>query len=127
MRGSWLTATSMAARLPPANTHTWAVVRRPLGRCRPAVRGLAASMRLSMMRLRAMASDRAPTMASRIQPSVDHGGTELVAMRAPAKANGRANTVCWKRTMPSSAGIMARPDAGCAAGVWLLTGPMLGR
>ena len=49
-------------RRPPAATESW-----PLGSSRPAVRGLRASIPASIRRLSAIASDRAPTIASVIQ------------------------------------------------------------
>ena len=58
-----------------------------------------------------MASDRAPTMASRIHPSTPTGGHALRAISAPANANGSANTVCWNRTSPRSAGTTCAPVA----------------
>src|SRR5262249_52060468 len=73
---------------------------RPDGSARPAVRGLAASMWRSAIRLNAIAADLAPTMASMIQRSFStqnpagRGPTSRAASVAPRKANGSANRVC---------------------------------
>ena len=66
----------------------------PAGRARPAVRGLAASIRRSTSRLNAIAALRAPTMATTIQKTVRHEGHPPAASSIPRKANGRANSVC---------------------------------
>jgi hypothetical protein len=47
---------------------------RPAGMARVRVRGLAASSSASAQRLKAMAQERAATMATRIQPSVRQAG-----------------------------------------------------
>src|SRR6185436_11255901 len=67
---------------------------RPAGRARPAVRGLAASIRRSTRRLNPMAALRAPTMAATIQSTVHHAGHPPAARTMPRNANGRANSVC---------------------------------
>ena len=51
------------------NTATATGVSNPAGRCRPAVRGLAASMSRSTNRLNAMAALRAKTMQSKMPPN----------------------------------------------------------
>src|SRR6266567_6050765 len=46
------------------------------------------------MRLKAMAVERAPTIATVIQTSCNADGTPPAANTAPRKANGNANSVC---------------------------------
>ena len=66
-----------------ANTITCERVSRPAGRSRPAVRGLRASMAASTRRLIAMANERAPTMATVIQPMFAMPGQPSTARIAP--------------------------------------------
>src|SRR5262249_17999922 len=72
----------------------------PDGSARPAVRGLAASIRRSAILLNAIAADLAPTIASVIQiifSTQNHTGLGPIsraASVAPRKANGSANRVC---------------------------------
>ena len=57
----------------------------PAGRWRMRVRGLRASISASIRRLKAMAAERAPTMATTIQPIFDHAA----GARSPDCANGQ--------------------------------------
>ncbi len=59
-----------------------------------AVRGLAASMRASAMRLKAMAAERAETMHKTIQPSLAAAGMPPAASMAAQRANGSAKMEC---------------------------------
>ena len=80
----------------------------PRGRCRVAVRGLAASIVRSTSRLKAMAAVRAATMQRRIPaagrsqpngPDASPGSMpRRAASRAALTANGSANTVWLNRT-----------------------------
>jgi hypothetical protein len=72
-------------------------------------------MSASMMRLSAIASDRAPIIASRIQPSTAAGGISMRARTAAAKANGSAKIVWENRTNDSRAGTSPSPAARGAA------------
>ena len=67
---------------------------RPAGSSRPAVRGLRASISASISRFSAIASDRAPTIATVIQTRSCALGTASTARNAPTYANGSAKTVC---------------------------------
>src|SRR5581483_5118873 len=66
----------------------------PAGIARMAVRGFAASIRASAMRLKAMAADRAEIMQSTIQPSLAAVGMPPAASMAAHKANGSAKIEC---------------------------------
>src|SRR6266542_2079070 len=68
--------------------------KRPVGRARLEVRGLRASYSRSTMRLKAMAVERAPTIATVIQRICFGEGNPLAASTAPRKANGNAKSVC---------------------------------
>ena len=73
----------------------------PAGKWRLAVRGFNASNLRSAMRLNAMAQVRAQTMAARISPKILQPGQPRLSRAATAiaaSANGRAKTVCGKRT-----------------------------
>ena len=70
----------------------------PAGMSRAAVRGFAASIARSAMRLKAIAAERAPTIATRIKKSVRTSGTPPAARTAERSANGSAKTVCEKVT-----------------------------
>src|SRR5438270_10645096 len=61
---------------------------------RMAVRGLAASIRASAMRLKAMAAERAETMHRTIHPSLAAVGMPPAASMAAQRANGRAKIEC---------------------------------
>src|SRR5215472_13413738 len=66
----------------------------PAGMARMAVRGLAASIRASATRLKAMAAERAETMHRTIQPSLAAVGIPPAASIAAQSANGRAKIEC---------------------------------
>jgi len=93
---------AMTSAAAPTNTSNHALKRLSwrCGRCRMAVRGLAASNLRSTMRLNAIAAVRAPTIASRISNNVRHSGTGAVpsslsnATSMEASANGSAKIVC---------------------------------
>ncbi len=76
------------------NRATWTTESWPLGISRPAVRGLRASSRASISRFSAIASDRAPTIATVIQTRSCPLGHAFTARNAPTYANGSAKTVC---------------------------------
>src|SRR3954447_14138916 len=88
------TATRNTASETPQKASTCATESAPDGSSRVAVRGLRASIDRSISRLSAMASERAPTIASVIQPSWAADGTASSASSAPTYANGSAKTVC---------------------------------
>ncbi len=58
------------------------------------VRGLAASISASAQRLKAMAQERAATMATRIQRTVRQAGRPLAARMTAVKAKGSAKMEC---------------------------------
>src|ERR1043165_2513310 len=62
----------------------------PAGIARLRVRGLRASISRSAMRLKAIAQERAPTIASVIQRNCRSVGSPLAAKTAPRKAKGRS-------------------------------------
>src|SRR5207249_2178335 len=71
----------------------------PRGNSRFAVLGFKASRRASARRLKPIAALRAATMARRIQPIAVHvTGPRRAASKAPASANGSANTEWLNRT-----------------------------
>jgi hypothetical protein len=71
----------------------------PRGSSRDAVRGLRLSYDASTRRLNPIAALRAATMHATIQTiRMGSSGTRRVASRAPASANGSANTEWLKRT-----------------------------
>src|SRR5688572_1036312 len=87
----------------------------PLGSGREAVRGLAASMARSAMRLKVIAAVRAPTMAATIQAACHAVGSPPAPRTIPITAKGSANRVCGKATSsPVSrarcAAAASRPD-----------------
>ena len=87
--------TDDAATNPQANPRD----RRPVGKCRMLVRGLRASISKSTSRLKAMAAERAHTIAITIQNSLraispPPEPLSRKASRAPVRANGRAKTEC---------------------------------
>src|ERR1041384_1287318 len=67
---------------------------RPAGSARMRVRGLAASNVSSARRVKAIAVERAPTIATVIQSSCHAVGTPCAASTAPKKAKGSAKSVC---------------------------------
>src|SRR5208282_5607845 len=66
----------------------------PTGNARVAVRGLAPSIAASARRLKAMAAERAETMATTIHASCRHAGRPPAASMAPQSANGSAKMEC---------------------------------
>src|SRR5258708_34978893 len=71
----------------------------PVGKWRVLVRGLRASISASSTRLKAMATDRAATIATTIHASLAHKPSRAnpasrQASSAPVSANGSANTEC---------------------------------
>ena len=76
------------------NAHTKPTDNSPAGIARDAVRGLRASIWRSATRLKAMAAERAPTIATTIQKICRPVGAPFAASTAPRKANGNANSVC---------------------------------
>ena len=77
------TATRKSASDATQKTTTWAIESWPLGISRPAVRGLRASIPASIRRLSAIASERAPTIASVIQSRSCALGVPFTARNAP--------------------------------------------
>src|ERR1022692_1909738 len=104
------------------NSATWTTDSWPLGSSRPAVRGLRASSRASISRLSAIASDRAPTIATVIQTRSCPLGHAFTARNAPTYANGSAKTVCSIFTSRAK-----RVGSGAIAGADAVTGRMLSR
>ena len=94
-------ATKNRAPLAPTNSQDSFRLTWPAGRARPAVRGLAASNLWSAMRLKVMAQVRAPTMARSTQKNTRRLGRPRAARKAPMRAKGRANTVCWNLIISS--------------------------
>ena len=70
----------------------------PLGSSRDAVRGFRASSSASTSRFSAIATVRAPTIATVIQSMSPSPGQSPAARNAPTYANGSAKTVCSMRT-----------------------------
>src|SRR5208283_3693942 len=66
----------------------------PAGMARLLVRGLAASSSASAQRLKAMAQERAATIATRIQTTVRQPGNPRAASSTAVKANGKAKIEC---------------------------------
>ena len=81
-------------------TRTKPVESAPAGSARPAVRGFAASISRSASRLCAIAALRAPTIASRIFPTVIQSGMPRAASTAESSANGSAKSV-WENLIIS--------------------------
>ena len=73
---------------------TWPGVTSPRGSARVLVRGFSASMSRSAQRLKPIAADLAPTMATTIQKACRSEGSPPSASNAPVNANGRAKMVC---------------------------------
>src|SRR5690606_37656886 len=82
--------------------HASATETRPAGMARESVRGFRASMRRSAMRLKVIALERAPTIATRIPKKVGQPMRPSEATRALIRAKGRAKTVCWNLIISSS-------------------------
>src|SRR6185369_14054901 len=76
------------------NAQTKPTDNRPAGSALEAVRGFCASKLRSAIRLKAIAAERAPTMATTIQRICDGEGNPLAASTAPRNANGNAKSVC---------------------------------
>jgi len=76
------------------NAHTKPTDNRPAGNALIAVLGFLASNWRSTMRLKAIAVDRAPTIATTIHNSCFSEGIPFAAKTAPNKAKGNANKVC---------------------------------
>src|SRR5262249_45637326 len=93
-RFSIAAATKKIAALIIVNPQTNGTDSAPLGIARTFVRGLRASYSRSAMRLKAIAVERAPTIAIVIQTICHKVGTPRAASRAPRKAKGSANRVC---------------------------------
>jgi hypothetical protein len=99
MRLSIAEATKKSAAEASVNAQTKETGRRPAGMARVAVRGLAASNSRSAMRLKAIAAERAPTIARVIQSVCQAVGSPVAvkpraARSAPRKAKGSAKSVC---------------------------------
>src|SRR5215469_5283656 len=95
----------------------------PAVMARVAVRGFAASMRASAMRLNAMAADRAETMQSTIQPSLAAVGMPPAASMAAHRANGSAKIECSHLIISSVVLMLVRRGTEyfiLALGHWLL-------
>src|ERR1043165_5644050 len=86
-------ATKKAAALTTVNPQTNPTDSAPLGIARIFVRGLRASYSRSAIRLKAIAVERAPTIATVIQTICHRVGTPRAASTAPKKAKGSANSV----------------------------------
>ena len=95
---------SAASRVKP---RTNLRVSRPAGMARVLVRGLAASKSASAQRLKAMAQDRAATMATRIQPTVRQAGKPLAARIVAVRAKGRAKMECSHLIISSVVRVLA--------------------
>src|SRR5579859_6953685 len=80
----------------------------PAGMARMAVRGLAASIRASATRLKAMAAERAETMHRMIQPSLAAAGIPPAASMAAQSANGSAKMECSHLIISSVVLMLAR-------------------
>src|SRR6202521_3074231 len=93
-RLSWDAAKTKTAQETTTNVATKPGVRVPAGRARVWVRGLAASILASASRLKAMAAERAATMATMVQASVRPAGTPFAASMAPHKAKGSTKIEC---------------------------------
>src|SRR2546423_12355908 len=93
-RFSIAAATKKIAALTIVNPHTNPTDSAPLGIARTFVRGLRASYSRSAMRLKAIAVERAPTIAIVIHTSCHDVGIPRAASSAPRNAKGSANSVC---------------------------------
>src|SRR3954452_7087888 len=80
----------------------------PAGIDRMEVRGLAASYSASTKRLKAIAAERAPTIATTIQRSWRADGKPLAASMAPQSANGSAKIECSHLIISSVVLVFAR-------------------
>ncbi len=101
-RFSIAAANTKTAAAIAVNVHAVARLSAPRGISRSRVRGFSASMRASAMRLKAIAAERAPTMATITQSQTRTGGqapSRCTAKRTPESAKGSAKTECEKRIM----------------------------
>jgi len=95
------------------NSQAKPLLRVPAGRWRPRVRGLRASSSASSIRLKVMAAERAPTIATTIQES-RHARLPVAkpcsrkASSAAVSANGKANTECSNLIISSVSQILFR-------------------
>src|SRR6266700_4622889 len=87
-------ATTNTAEETAINFLTKSGVNVPRGSARARVRGLAASIEASARRLKAIAAERAATIATIIHKSWCRLGMPRAASIAPQRANGRAKTEC---------------------------------
>ncbi len=95
-------AKTKTAAAPRVNAHAAGRLMAPRGISRFRVRGLSASSRWSAIRLKAMAAERAPTMATTTQSQTMGPGQKPIrwmAKSTPESAKGRAKTEWEKRTM----------------------------
>src|SRR5687767_4805642 len=76
------------------NAHAKPMLSLPVGNSRFAVRGFWPSISLSAIRLKVIAADRAPNIATVIHRTLSHEGRPSAASTAPRNANGSANSVC---------------------------------
>ena len=93
-RLSWEAAKTNSAHDTSTNVMTKPGVSVPAGRARVWVRGLAASIDASARRLKAIAADRAVTMAMTIQTKACPLGKPFAASMAPQSANGSTKMEC---------------------------------
>src|ERR1019366_5350593 len=93
-RFNWEAARTKIPHETRTNALTNDSVNCPTGRARVAVRGLAASIEASARRLKAIAAERAETIATTIHPSCRHAGRPPAASMAPQSANGSAKIEC---------------------------------
>src|ERR1700691_4639603 len=93
-RFNWEAARTKIPHAIRTNVLTNDGVNRPIGNARVAVRGLAASIEASARRLKAIAAERAETMATMIQASCRHSGKPPAASMAPQSAKGSAKMEC---------------------------------
>src|ERR1041385_834782 len=87
-------ATKNSAAEMTVNAQTKPTDNRPDGKARLALRAFRASYSRSATRLKALAVERAETMAAVIQISGRNEGTPAAASTAPRNANGNAKSVC---------------------------------
>jgi len=106
-------ATRNRAAAAAKNSQAKPLLRVPAGRWRPRVRGLRASSSASSIRLKVMAAERAPTIATTIQES-RHARLPVAkpcsrkASSAAVSANGKANTECSNLIISSVSQILFR-------------------
>ncbi len=82
---------------------------------RELVRGFTASRSASAQRLKAMAAERAETMATRIQPTVRAAGSPRAASSIPVSAKGSAKMECSHLIISSVVRVFFRmPGISCS-------------